>query len=52
MTTHYHIYKAILAGLELNLTGMSLFDFVRGVTDCELELFEEIYEEIMAAWNK
>lgn len=52
MSTDYYIYKTILTGLELNLTGMSLLRFVQSSTNCTLEKFEEIYEQIQEAWQK
>lgn len=52
MSTEYHIFKTIMTGLELNLTGMSLFRFVQSSTGCTLEQFEEIYQQIQEAWLK
>ena len=52
MSTEYHIFKSIMTGLELNLTGMGLFNFVQRSTGCSLEKFEEIYQQIQEAWIK
>lgn len=52
MGTDYHIFKTILEGLDLRLTGMSLYRFVQSSTGCSLPKFEEIYEEIQEAWRK
>ena len=52
MGSDYHIFKAIFTGLELNLTGMGLFNFVQRSTNCTLEKFEEVYEQIQEAWIK
>lgn len=52
MGSDYHIFKSILTGLELNLTGMGLFNFVQRSTSCSLEKFEEIYQQIQEAWHK
>lgn len=52
MTTEYHLFKTILDGLDLNLTGMSLFRFVQSSTSCTLEQFEEVYQQIQEAWIK
>jgi hypothetical protein len=52
MTTEYHLFKLILEGLDLKLTGMSLFRFVQAGTGCSLEDFEEVYQQIQEAWRK
>lgn len=52
MSTDYHIFKTIMTGLDLNLTGMSLVRFVQSSTGCTLEQFEEIYQQIQEAWIK
>lgn len=52
MGSEYHIFKTILTGLELNLTGMGLFNFVQRSTGCTLETFEEVYQQIQEAWHK
>lgn len=48
----YYIFKSIMTGLELNLTGMGLVRFVQSSTGCTLQEFETVYEEIQDAWNK
>lgn len=52
MTTEYHLFKMILEGLDLKLTGMSLYRFVQSATDCTLEQFEAVYQQIQEAWKK
>lgn len=41
-----------MTGLELNLTGMGLFNFVQRSTGCTLQEFEDVYQEIQEAWHK
>lgn len=52
MVTDYYIFKLILEGLDLNLTGMSLVRFVQAGTGCSLEQFEQVYQQIQEAWLK
>lgn len=52
MTTDYHVFKTILTGLELNLVGMGLFNFVQRSTGCTLEKFEQVYQQIQETWQK
>lgn len=48
----YFIFKSILTGLDLSLTGMGLLNFVRSSTGCTLDQFEEVYDQIQEAWTK
>jgi hypothetical protein len=52
MDNEYFVIKTIMTALNLNLTGEGLRTFVMQSTGCSLEQFEEIYEQIQAAWIK
>lgn len=51
MSSEYLIIKAILAGLELKMTGTHLLNFVQRCTECSLDQFEKAYEEVIKAWT-
>jgi hypothetical protein len=48
----YFIFKTIITGLDLNLTGSGLQKFVQNSTGCSIQEFETEYQEIQAAWMK
>jgi len=52
MDKEYFVFKTILTALDLNLVGEGLRNFVMSSTGCTLELFEQVYEQIQAAWMK
>lgn len=52
MNNEYYIFKLILEGLDLNLTGMSLLRFVQAGSGCSLQEFEQVYQQIQDAWHK
>ena len=52
MDSDYYIFKTIMTALDLNMVGEQLRTFVMKSTGCSLQQFEEVYEQIQAAWNK
>jgi hypothetical protein len=52
MDNEYFVFKTIMTALELNLTGEGLRTFVMKSTGCTFEQFEQVYEQIQAAWIK
>lgn len=52
MDSDYYIFKTIMTALDLNMVGEQLRTFVMKSTGCTLQQFEQVYEQIQAAWNK
>lgn len=51
MDSDYYIFKTIMTALDLNMVGEQLRTFVMKSTGCTLQQFEQVYEQIQAAWN-
>jgi hypothetical protein len=52
MDNEYFVFKTIITALDLNMVGEQLRTFVMQSTGCSLEQFEQVYEQIQAAWTK
>jgi hypothetical protein len=52
MDSEYFVFKTIMTALDLNMVGEQLRTFVMKSTGCTLQQFEQVYEQIQAAWNK
>jgi hypothetical protein len=52
MDSDYFVFKTIMTALDLNMVGEQLRTFVMKSTGCTLQQFEQVYEQIQAAWNK
>ena len=48
----YFIYKSILQGYDLELSGTALKNFVLKSTGCSPDKFSQILEQIVEAWTK
>jgi len=51
MDSDYFVFKTIMTALDLNMVGEQLRTFVMKSTGCTLQQFEQVYEQIQAAWN-
>jgi len=52
MDNEYLVFDTIMTALDLNMVGEQLRIFVMQSTGCSLEQFEQVYEQIQAAWVK